>query len=283
MSRNLDMTALRAFATTAEAGGVTRAAGLLHLTQSAVSMQLKRLEEALGRQLLERAGRGVVLTADGEKLLGYARRILALNDEVWSRFTDAAFEGEVVLGVPHDIVYPALPPVLQRFHADYPRMKVTLVSSYTERLKMMFGRGEADVILTTEDSVLPGGHTLATVPLIWVGAIGGTAWRTRPLRLAFERRNIFRGNIEAALDEAGIVWEMAVTSEMSRTIEASVSADLAVHAVPEGAVPQMMERIDHGGALPELGATRINLYVADTLRGQAERALVALLREAYAG
>ncbi|HCQ64310.1 MAG TPA: LysR family transcriptional regulator [Rhodobacteraceae bacterium] len=281
MSRNLDMTALRAFATVAEAGGVTRAAGLLHLTQSAVSMQLKRLEEALGRQLLERAGRGVVLTADGEKLLGYARRILALNDEVWSRFTDAAFEGEVVLGVPHDVVYPALPPVLRRFHAEYPRMKVTLVSSYTERLKMMFGRGEADVILTTEDEVQAGGRTLTTVPLIWVGAIGGTTWRTRPLRLAFERRNIFRAGVEAALDEAGVPWEMAVTSEMSRAIEASVSADLAVHAVPEGTIPPVMERIDHAGALPEIGATRINLYVADTLRGQAERALVRLLLEAY--
>jgi len=281
VSRNLDMTALRAFATVAEAGGVTRAAGLLHLTQSAVSMQLKRLEEALGRQLLERAGRGVVLTADGEKLLGYARRILALNDEVWSRFTDAAFEGEVVLGVPHDVVYPALPPVLRRFHAEYPRMKVTLVSSYTERLKMMFGRGEADVILTTEDEVQAGGRTLTTVPLIWVGAIGGTTWRTRPLRLAFERRNIFRAGVEAALDEAGVPWEMAVTSEMSRAIEASVSADLAVHAVPEGTIPPVMERIDHAGALPEIGATRINLYVADTLRGQAERALVRLLLEAY--
>ncbi|MCB1349759.1 MAG: LysR family transcriptional regulator [Maritimibacter sp.] len=283
MPRNLDMTALRAFATVAEAGGVTRAAGLLHLTQSAVSMQLKRLEEALGRQLLERAGRGVVLTADGEKLLGYARRILALNDEVWSRFTDAAFEGEVVLGVPHDVVYPALPPVLQRFHADYPRMKVTLVSSYTEALKRMFARGEADVILTTEDEVEAGGRTLATVPLIWVGAIGGTAWRTRPLRLAFERRNIFRAGVEAALDAADVPWEMAVTSEMSRTIEASVSADLAVHAVPEGTVPEVMEQIDHGGALPELGVTRINLYVADTLRGEAERALVRLLRKAYSG
>ncbi len=283
MARNLDMTALRAFVTVAEAGGVTRAAGLLHLTQSAVSMQLKRLEEALGRQLLERAGRGVELTADGEKLLGYARRILALNDEVWSRFTSAAFEGEVVLGVPHDVVYPALPPVLQRFHAEYPRMKVTLVSSYTERLKTLFARGEADVILTTEDEVQPGGRTLATVPLIWVGAIGGTAWRTRPLKLAFERRNIFRAGVEAALDAADVPWEMAVTSEMSRTIEASVSADLAVHAVPEGTIPQVMERIDHAGALPELGATRINLYVADTLRGEAERALVAMLREAYSG
>ncbi|MCB1329391.1 MAG: LysR family transcriptional regulator [Maritimibacter sp.] len=283
MARNLDMTALRAFATVAEAGGVTRAAGLLHLTQSAVSMQLKRLEEALGRQLFERAGRGVVLTADGEKLLGYARRMLALNDEVWSRFTSAAFEGEVVLGVPHDVVYPALPPVLQRFHAEFPRMKVTLVSSYTEALKRMFARGEADVILTTEDEVQAGGRTLATVPLIWVGAIGGIAWRTRPLRLAFERRNIFRAGVEAALDAADVPWEMAVTSEMSRTIEASVSADLAVHAVPEGTVPAVMERIEHGGALPELGVTRINLYVADTLRGEAEQALVKLLRDAYSG
>lgn len=283
MARNLDMTALRAFVTVAEAGGVTRAAGLLHLTQSAVSMQIKRLEEALGRQLFERAGRRVVLTADGEQLLGYARRLLALNDEVWARFTGAAFEGEVVLGVPHDVVYPALPPVLQRFHADYPRMKVTLVSTYTQRLKEMFARGDCDVILTTEDEVEAGGRTLNTVPMIWVGAIGGSAWRSRPLRLAFERRNIFRAGVEAALDEAGVPWEMAVTSEMSRTIEASVSADLAVHAVPEGTVPATMERIDHGGALPELGATRINLYFADTLRGEAERALVALLSDAYTG
>lgn len=283
MSRTLDMVALRAFVTVADAGGVTRAAGLLHLTQSAVSMQIKRLEEALGRQLFERAGRGLVLTADGEQLLGYARRILAVNDEVWSRFTDAAYEGEVVLGMPDDVVYPRLPPVLKQFHADYPRMKVALVSTYTERLKAMFARGDCDVILTTEDEVDAGGRTLCTVPLVWVGAIGGTAWRSRPLKLAFERRNIYRAGVEAALDAAGVPWEMAVTSEMSRAIEASVSADLAVHAVPEGSVPETMERIAHDGALPELGATRINLYVADTLRGQAEQALVRLLRDAYTG
>ena len=76
---------------------------------------------------------------------------------------------------------------------------------------------------------------------------------------------------------------MAVTSEMSRTIEASVSADLAVHAVPEGSVPATMERIDHGATLPELGTTRINLYVADTLCGQAGQVLVRLLHEAYDG
>jgi DNA-binding transcriptional LysR family regulator len=283
MPRNLDLTALRAFATVAEVGGVTRAAGLLHLTQSAVSMQLKRLEEALGRALFDRAGRGLVLTADGEQLLGYARRMLALNDEVWSRFTDAAFEGEIVLGMPNDVVYPALPPVLKRFHAEFPRMKVTLVSSYTQRLKEMFARGDCDVILTTENEVDAGGRTLQTLPLVWVGAQGGQAWRQRPLRLAFETRNLFRTGVEAALDAAEIPWEMAVTSEMSRTIEVSCAADLAVHALLDGTVPSTLEQIDHGGTLPDLGTMGVNIYVADTLRGQAECALVALLKQAYSG
>ena len=281
MPRNLDMTALRSFATVADAGGVTRAAGLLHLTQSAVSMQLKRLEESLGRDLLDRSGRGVSLTADGEQLLGYAKRMLRLNDEVFSRLTDHIYEGEIVLGVPHDIVYPAIPQVLKRFHAEYPRMKVQLVSSFTARLRDMFGRGECDAILTTEDTLDAGGETLRELPLVWVGAPKGQAWKARPLRLAFEHNCIFRKGVQAALDEAGIPWEMAVESESSRTIEASVSADLAVHAVMEGTEPRYMEVIDHGGALPALMRKQINLYAADTLTGEAGGDLLALIRQGY--
>ena len=104
--RNLDVTTLRSFVAVAEAGGVTRAAGFLHLTQSAVSMQLKRLEELLGLELLDRSGRTIALTASGEQLLVYARRMVALNDEVMTRLTDQAYEGQITLGVPHDIVYP---------------------------------------------------------------------------------------------------------------------------------------------------------------------------------
>ncbi len=129
MPRNLDLTALRSFVAVADAGGVTRAAGFLNLTQSAVSMQIKRLEETLDLALLDRSARRVALTAAGEQLLGYARWMLALNDEVFGRLTHDDFEGEVVLGVPHDIVYPAIPQVLQRFSAEFPRMRVTLLSS----------------------------------------------------------------------------------------------------------------------------------------------------------
>ena len=122
--RNLDVTTLRSFVAVAESGGVTRAAGFLHLTQSAVSMQLKRLEELLGLELLDRSGRTIALTASGEQLLVYARRMVALNDEVITRLTDQAYEGQITLGVPHDIVYPVIPQVLRQFNAAFPRVKV---------------------------------------------------------------------------------------------------------------------------------------------------------------
>lgn len=281
MPRNLDLTALRSFATVAEAGGVTRAAGLLHLTQSAVSMQLKRLEESLGQPLLDRTGRGVALTGQGEQLLGYARRILALNDEAWDRLTDTAFEGEIALGVPADIVYPHIPRVLQRFNAQYPRVKVTLNSSYTVKLKEHLARGEADLILTTEADTSEGGETLEETRLIWVGAPGGSAWRSRPLRLAFENNCIFRAPIQRELDEAGVAWEMAVTSDSTRTIEASVSADLAVHACIETTIPAQFEAIRHGGALPQLPSIRINMYGAKGPASGLVKALAEFIRTAY--
>jgi len=281
MPRNLDMTALRSFAMVADAGGVTRAAGLLHLTQSAVSMQLKRLEESLGRPLLERSGRGVSLTADGEQVLGYARKMLHLNDEVFARLTDQAYEGEIVIGVPDDIVYPAIPAVLSRFAAEYPRMKVQLVCSFTRNLRAMFARGACDIVLTTEDSLDAGGETLRVLPLIWIGAPDGHAWKTRPLKLAFETTNIFRQSVEEALDRHGIAWEMAIESDSSRSIEASVSADLAVNAVIEGTEPPRLGRIQHGGALPDLTSKQVNLYVADTSKGPVVDEFLALLRQAY--
>ncbi|GGD99728.1 transcriptional regulator, LysR family [Gemmobacter megaterium] len=282
MPRQLDLTSLRSFVAIADAGGVTRAAGFLNLTQSAVSMQLKRLEEALGVDLMDRAGRGVALTAAGEQLLGYARRMLNLNDEALARLTGQSFEGEVVLGVPSDIVYPAIPRVLRRFAQDYPKMRVTLVSSYTRRLKRLFELGECDVILTTEDVADPGGETLRSIPLIWVGAPGGNAWKQRPLPLAFEYNCIFRTHVQAALDRAGIPWVMAAESETTRSIEASLSADLAVHVLVEGAEPREIQRVAHGGTLPDLGHTQVNLYVAATGQGDAAGALAAMIRQEYA-
>lgn len=283
MPRNLDMTTLRSFAAVAETGGVTKAAGFLNLTQSAVSMQLKRLEDSLGVVLLDRSARQISLTATGEQLLSYARRILLLNDEAFDRLTSQNFEGEITLGVPHDIVYPAIPQVLQRFSADFPRMRVQLVSSVTRKLREQFSQGAIDMILTTEDSCGEGGETLEEKHLVWIGAPGGTAWKSRPLRLAYEHNCVFRGPVQKALDQAEVDWEMAVESDSTRTIEAAVSADLAVHTVIEGMEPPHVERIQHGGALPELHTVKINFYLSELARGPADSALADLVRQAYRG
>ena len=282
MRRNLDLTALRSFIAVADAGSVTRAAGFVNLTQSAVSMQVKRLEEALGIELLDRSARSISLTGEGEQLLGYARRMLELNDEVVARLTDEVFEGEITLGVPHDIVYPAIPEVLHAFAAAYPRVKVRLESSFTTWLREQFSKGHLDIILTTEDGMGDAGERLNTLPLVWMGAPGGQAWRQRPLRLAFEKRCIFRKHTQSILDEAGIPWEMAVDSEQTSTIEATVAADLAVSVALQGSAVSRLETIQHGGALPALPGKDINLYANDAVRaGQASGELVRLLRRAY--
>lgn len=283
MARNLDLTALRSFVAIADAGGVTRAAGFLNLTQSAVSMQIRRLEDSLGVELLDRSARKVVPTAAGEHMLSYARRMLSLNDEVYGLLTKAQFEGELTLGVPHDIVYPAIPQVLQRFAMDFPKVKVRLLSSFTRVLKAQFARGECDLIVTTEDGVDPEGETLAELQLIWVGAPGGQAWRQRPLPLAYEQRCIFRQGVQERLDAAGVPWVLTVDSDNTRTVEATVSADLAVHTVLEGSEPRHVERINHGGCLPDLARMKINLYTSTAARNPSVAALAALIRSAYAG
>src|SRR5690606_20159103 len=103
---------------------------------------LKRLEDSLGIELMERSGRGVALTAAGEQLIGYARRLLQLNDEALAKLTGQSLQGEVVLGVPSDIVYPVIPAVLRRFAHEHPMMRIRLVSSYTLKLRQLFAQGE---------------------------------------------------------------------------------------------------------------------------------------------
>ncbi|HET9069285.1 MAG TPA: LysR family transcriptional regulator [Amaricoccus sp.] len=281
MTRHLDMSALRSFTAVADSGGVTRASAQLNLTQSAVSMQLKRLETQLGLELFDRSGRSLLLTAQGEQLLAYSRRLLALNDEAWSRLTHPAFEGVIDFGVPHDIIYPHVPGVLQRFAAAYPRVKLQLHSLYTSGLKELLAKGEMDLILTTEGSLDPGGETLLREPLVWAGAPGGQAWKQRPLRYASCGHCVFKRPALEALEEAGIPWELAVDSISPAAVDASVAADLAVSVQMQSGVPAQCEAIRHGGALPELPDHCVNMYVGSGARTALAERLADIVRQAY--
>lgn len=281
MARNLDLTALRSFVAVSDASGVTRAAGFLNLTQSAVSMQLKRMEESLGIALMDRSARSIALTPMGEQLLSYARRMLELNDEIYGKLTSQEYAGEITLGVPHDVIYPAIPQVLQRFAAAYPRLRVKLISSNTNQLKAQFARGEVDLILTTEPEGTPGHRTVSTRKLIWIGAPNGHACRARPLRLAFSNVCLFRTIAQRTLDSAGTPWEMAVEGDGQTAIEATVSADLAVHAGLDGTASADLTEIPDSAGLPKLGEMQINLYRGNPGAGPAMDDLVDLIAQAY--
>lgn len=281
MARHLDLAALRSFVAVVDSGGVTKAAGLLHLTQSAVSMQVKRLEESLGRSLLTRVGRGVEPTCDGLELASLARRLLHLNDEIWQRMTTSAFEGSLRLGVPHDIVYPQTPWILRKFNEDHPRVQVKLVSEPSARLREMVEDGRCDVIVTTEDGVGSGGVTLSHRRLVWVGAPNGRAYLRRPVSVAYEKQCAFRPLVFEALDAVGLPWEWSVDTSNFDGMIATMAADLAVSALLEGTTPRALAEIDHGGSLPSLPSLRINLYVARGPNAELSERLGRLVREAY--
>jgi DNA-binding transcriptional LysR family regulator len=279
--RNLDVTTLRSFIAVADSGGVTRAASFLNLTQSAVSMQIKRLEDSLGLTLLDRQGRGVVLTSAGEQLLTYARRMVDMNDEVYGKLTNTVWEGEITLGVPHDIIYPAIPNVMKAMQRDFPRVKVQLYSSYSSDLKDRFARGEVDIILTTETRPDGAAEVLMKVPLRWYGAPGGQAWKMRPIPVAFCNHCSFRPVALGTLERVGADWDLVLASDSDRAIDVAVSADLAITSVLEGHEPAQFEAIPMTSDLPDLGHQSVALY-RGTARSQIIEPLCDLLRREFA-
>ncbi|MFN6978987.1 MAG: LysR family transcriptional regulator, partial [Gemmobacter sp.] len=147
--------------------------------------------------------------------------------------------------------------------------------------RAQFARGECDLILTTEDAPDAGGVVLAQLPLVWIGAPGGQAWRQRPLPLAFEPTCIFRAAVQGALDAAAIPWASVGETEVTRAVEAAVAADLAVHVMVEGSWPGFLAPVPHGGALPALPRTQVILYGVDTAQNPVAGALADMLRAAY--
>lgn len=281
MPRNLDLSSLRSFVTVADVGGVTRAAGYLNLTQSAVSMQIKRLEESLGLTLFLRAARKLALSPEGEQLLSYGRRMLALNDEALSQLSSVCCVGEIRLGVPHDVVYPSIPGILRRMAQAYPRVRINLVSSFTILMKQDFARGAFDVMLTTEEAPDPEAEVLSSRALVWVGAPDGNAWQQRPLRLGFKDTCIFRARAQAVLEKAGIAWEMATGGESEQAVEATVAADLAVSVRMAGSIPEGMGPIGTENQLPPVGEMKLALYRAARRKDEAVDMLLSELRCAY--
>ena len=280
--RNLDLGTLRSFVTIAETGSMTRAASRLFMTQSAISMQIKRLENSLGLSVFERSAHGMSATTEGEQLLSFANQMLALNDEAMGRLTSADYEGQIRLGAPGDVIYPHIPGILKEFNRDYPRVQIRFSSSQTVTLRSEFEQGLHDIVLTTEKTPGQGGRVISTQSLVWVGAKDGSAWKKRPLPLGFAKHCAFRSGVTKTLDEAGLKWIDIVASLDAVASEAMTSADLCVYAGLESDKSSSRDAIDHGGQLPELPEYSIVLYGADNPDSRIAQTLVEYLLRGYA-
>ena len=283
MPHNIDTSLLRAFVAAAETRGMTTAARLVNLTQAAVSQQVKRLEEMFGRQLFERDRRGLRLTPSGERLLVRARRLLALNDEVWALMTAPDFNGEVRLGVPHDIVGPYMPPVLKSFDQAWPGVRVSLVCSTTVKLLRALARREIDLTLATECDRPANGETLLRDPLVWVGARDGRAYKRDPLPVSIGDEDCaFRPVVIEALNHAGRDWRPVCEVSNMESLRAPVEADLAVVALLASTVPNLLEALSLGAGLPPLPTFHINLHLPSKGASEVALQLSRHIREQFA-
>jgi len=267
--------------------GVTRAANKLHLTQSAVSMQLKRLEDLVGMPLLVRDTSGMRATTEGEQLLSYAKRLVELNDEALGRLLQRNDGGEVRFGVPNDIVEPHIPQILKQFVQTYPRASVRLFCKHTAKLQERFRAGKLDVIITTELDTGTGCRQLLERDLVWTGASHGRAWRQDPLPLAFTRICVFRKPAIAALDAAGISWVDAVDSGNNYDSGAvACAADLGIRADIRGFKARGMAEVDDTeNRLPKLPTYFVNLYTAESVGGANDKVIqefARLIEDAFA-
>ena len=260
---NLDLGTLRSFVTIADAGSMTRAASRLFMTQSAISMQIKRLENSLGLSVFERSAQGMSPTTEGEQLLHFANQMLAINDEAMGRLTSPDYEGQIRLGAPCDVIYPHIPGILKEFSRDFPRVQIKLSSGPTVNLKSQYKQGLLDVVLTTEQVASSGGSVINTQPLVWTGAVDGNSWKKRPLPMGISKNCAFRSSAIKALDDADLEWIDVVASEDDTAALAMVSADLCISAELECVKDPRRVAINHGGHLPELPEFSIVLYSVD--------------------
>ena len=284
MSRNLDTALLRAFVAVAETAGMTSAANVLNLTQAAVSQQIKRLEDQLGHPLFTRDRRGLSLTGSGERLFGKAKRLLALNDEIWAEMTSAVHEGQVRLGIPYDLVTAYLPSVLKNFSRAYPRVHIALECRSSMRLREALAAGEIDLALATERDVGPDGEALVSDRLVWVGARGGEAHAQRPLPVSIgSEACAFRPAVLDALRGAGIEWRAVAEISNMDAINATVETDLAVMTLLASTVPQSLEVLPPELGLPALPVFSINLYRPRTGLTPIATELARHIREGFVG
>ncbi|WP_376097549.1 LysR family transcriptional regulator [Roseomonas sp. CCTCC AB2023176] len=274
---DLDLDLLRAFVAVAERGGFTAATAALGLTQSAISLKIRRLEDLLGQRVLDRTSRSVALTPQGETLLAYARRMLALNEEAVRRMVAPPVTGRLRLGVADHFVPRSLTPLLARFAREYPGIRLEVEVGRSHDLRRARDEGALDLVLGKRRDGETEGTVLWTEPVVWASAPGWSVPEGRPVPLAMLPQGcMFRDRALTALARAGIAFEVTYTSPSLLGVAAAAQAGLGAtvmgaSGLPDGLVPL--------AGLPPLGHAEMTVFGDLARQAHLAGPLVAAIRD----
>jgi DNA-binding transcriptional LysR family regulator len=272
---------LRTFVAAASTLNFTHTARKRHLTQSAVSMQMNRLEKDLGKILFRRVTRGVELTTDGEMLLKFSRRLLALHDETVASITQPELDGIIRLGAAEDYASQHLPGILRHFGKRYPLVRVDLFCDLSDNLLEMLQRDELDLCLCNSESGEHGGDFLRNEPVVWMAPEDAEIEKESPLPLAvFHQGCMFRRWALQSLSEQEIPYRIAYSSPSIAGVLAAVKAGLAI--APVGAsMPTTGLRILPDAVLNSLPSAVVSLHQSNNHISKAQKHLAHYIAEEF--
>ncbi len=283
--KDLQIDWLRSFVAAVDAGTLSGATSEVHRSQSAVSMQLKKLESAAGRALLVRGARQLQLTHDGQTLLGYARRMLDLQAEAQLALQGESISGRVRLGVPDDYASKYLTPVLKRFAPRHGGVEIELDCEQSTSLIPRVAKGELDLALVSRDHARRG-TLLFHEPMVWVGAAQFEAWKRQPLPVAvYEQASLGRRSAVNALAQQGRPYKVVYNSSNLAGQIAAVESGLAVAALTQCSAPPHLQVLGLEHGLGPMEPMQVAVYRSAASRGSKavdslHRMLLQTLRHA---
>jgi DNA-binding transcriptional LysR family regulator len=276
----LDLDLLRSFVSVVDTGGFTRAGERVHRTQSTVSQQIRRLEESLGYPLLHRNGKQATPTEQGERLVTYARRLLALEQEAREVVAKPGGEGVVRLGIPEDFAAYQLTRLLSDFARSRPGLRLDVRCGISVNARRALERGELDIALFKRDAGEGGGIAAWPERLQWVASRKHPIdFRRDPLPLVMNEQGcLYRNRMIHAMEAAGRAWHMAYTSPNLSSIQAAVSVGIGVSILPEVAILPEHRVLRRKDGFPPITNTEVALVAAPDASA-ATRRLAEILCE----
>ncbi|MEZ5933603.1 MAG: LysR substrate-binding domain-containing protein [Alphaproteobacteria bacterium] len=275
MIHGLDLRVLRSFVSVVETGSITETARRLGRTQPAITLQIQRLEETVGRQLLLHRNRQIWPTEHGQLVLSYARSMLRQHDELCARLSSPDIEGHVVLGTPDLYAASILPSILRVFRTEFPGIQVELHCSLSTPLVKRVRKAEVDIALVTRMNDFTGGIVVRQEELVWlVGDHASDILDQNPLPLALlPPGNIYRDHAIEAMERAGRKWRVACVTESMAGLQAAVFAGMAVTVLCKCAMVPGMRQVGHVDYFPRLPMIDLLLYRAPGSLSPAANAL----------